>query len=189
MRVKDESKKRAIREVTLAVVRKSGIAGVKMARIANKLGVSPSTLYVYHKSKEDLLVALYLEIFNERLEISKKEKELDLPFKVQLKKKWLSSINFNLKHADELNFVEQMKRSPYFKSIYNEIKQDKKMLFDELFFEGQRQEILKKLDNKILMVVFISSVKSTVELIQKKEVSLKKDADLMFSLFWDAIKN
>ena len=189
MRVKDEMKRKAIRKGALEIVRVKGIVGIKMAELARKVDVSPSTLYVYHKSKEELLITLYLEIFNERLNLSKSTINEELPIKLKLKKKWLSSVKFNLTNSDEVTFIEQMKQSPYYNKIYNEIKQDKPILFDNLLKDGQRQEIIKNIDCKILMAVFISSVKHTAQLVKRKEISLNSDADLMFSLLWDAIRN
>ena len=52
MKLKDEAKRQAIIEKTVDIVFEKGFAGIKMADLARKVGVSPSTLYVYYKNKE-----------------------------------------------------------------------------------------------------------------------------------------
>ncbi|MBU0970455.1 MAG: TetR/AcrR family transcriptional regulator; helix-turn-helix transcriptional regulator [Proteobacteria bacterium] len=37
-------------------------AASSVSKIAKEAGVSPATIYVYHKNKEDLLVSTYIEI-------------------------------------------------------------------------------------------------------------------------------
>ena len=56
MKLKDTAKKEAIVAETIDIVFRKGFSGIKMAELARLVGVSPSTLYVYYKSKEDLIV-------------------------------------------------------------------------------------------------------------------------------------
>lgn len=190
MKLKDETKKASIRQATLNVVLKNGIAGVKMARIAKDVNLSVSTLYVYHKNKEELLTSIYLDIFRERLAISNTNESEGLSFVLRLNKKWLTSVNFSTKNYRELNFVEQMKRSPYYEKILRKIKAEKHLLFDSILEEGRNQKLIKNVDNQILMSIYIASVRETSKLIMNQRISNnKKDMDLMFSFFWDSIKS
>ncbi|MES1163645.1 MAG: helix-turn-helix domain-containing protein, partial [Rhizobacter sp.] len=56
---KDDEKLRSIATATFALVEQTGLSGLTMAAIAREAGLATGTLYVYFKSKEELLVALY----------------------------------------------------------------------------------------------------------------------------------
>ena len=62
MRVKDDIKQDALFEATVKLVNEIGFAASSVSKIAKEAGVSPATLYVYYKNKEDLLVSTYIEI-------------------------------------------------------------------------------------------------------------------------------
>ena len=62
MKPKDDKKLRAITRATFALVEQTGLSGLTMAAIAREAGLATGTLYVYFKSKEDLLTGLYERI-------------------------------------------------------------------------------------------------------------------------------
>ena len=62
MRVRDENKQRALMEAAITVVNEIGLASSSVSKIAKEAGVSPATIYIYHKNKEDLLVSTYVQI-------------------------------------------------------------------------------------------------------------------------------
>ena len=62
MRTKDDVKQEALVEATVKLVNQIGFAASSVAKIAKEAGVSPATLYIYYKNKEDLLVSTYVEI-------------------------------------------------------------------------------------------------------------------------------
>ena len=190
MKLKDQTKKESIRQATLNVVLSKGIAGVKMAAISKAVGLSVSTIHVYHKNKEELLISIYLQIFKERLAITIAKEGSKVPYKLRLKKKWLSSVKFNTEKFRELNFIEQMKQSPYYSMVLEKIRPDKHLFFESIIEEGKGQQIIKDAQNKILMGIYMSSVRQTSKLIMDGTISnKKKDMDLMFSFFWDSIKS
>lgn len=47
-----------IREAALEVVEQKGLAGARMAEIARRAGVTKGTLYLYFRSKQELLESL-----------------------------------------------------------------------------------------------------------------------------------
>jgi len=190
MKLKDESKRLLIIDKTLSLVLSEGIAGIKMAKLAKEVGISPSTLYVYYSSKQALIISLFTDLIKEQTIISKKQLASDLPYKIKLKTIWLQWLNFSISNFREMNFIEQVKQSPYFEKIPAQIKTDKQGVSTNLFKEGKEQQLLKNVDDKILIAIIGSMLKQTSELIVNKELTLKKkDTDMMFTFLWDAIKN
>lgn len=189
MKPKDEHKRVAIRNKTLEIVLEKGIAGVKMADLAKRVGISPSTLYVYYKNKEDLIIAIFSELLTAEVENSKKEINNDLPYQLKLKSIWLHWLNFGINNFNEMNFIDQVKQSPYIENVPEDVKTVGYKLGDQLFDEGKALGEIKAIDNQIIVMTFKSFLKQATEMILKKELEFnKKNADLIFSLLWDAIK-
>lgn len=190
MRVKDESKRLAIIESTLDIVFLKGFAGVKMATLAKEVGISVSTLYVYYKNKEDLIVSIAVELIERETKRSSQNITEDLPYKLKLKAMWIYWINFSINHSKEMNFLMQVKQSPYYDKVPLSVKETKNRMGTDLFEIGKKEGLIKNVTNEILESVMGAVLFKTVDLILNKQLQLnKKDTDLMFSFAWDAIKS
>ena len=62
MRVRDENKEAIIREKAIEMIVDQGFDGFSMQKLAKAAGVSPATLYIYYKNREDLLNKLYISV-------------------------------------------------------------------------------------------------------------------------------
>ena len=56
--IRDPRREKAIREKVLAMIVKEGFDGLSMRKLANAAGVSPATIYVYFKDRDDLIMQL-----------------------------------------------------------------------------------------------------------------------------------
>ncbi|NQX97548.1 MAG: TetR/AcrR family transcriptional regulator [Flavobacteriales bacterium] len=190
MKLKDGAKKEAIIEKTIDVVFQKGFSGVKMAELARLVGISPSTLYVYYKSKEDLIVSICIDLINLGSEKSGDEIREDLPYKLKLKALWLFWVSFSINNAKEMSFLMQVKQSPYYDKVPDVVKENKYKLGFELIDLGKKEGLIKNLDNEIIAAIMGAILTETVKLIMNKTIKFNnKDLDMMFSTFWDAIKN
>ena len=189
MKLKDQDKKEAIYAETLNIVFSKGIAGIKMADLAKRVGISPSTLYVYHKNKEELIVSLFTDLIKEQTNIFRSHLDADIPYKLKLKKLWLQWLQFSIDNHKEMNFLKQFKRSPYMDKVPEAVKADKHKLSEDLLNEGKTQLVIKNVPNKILEGIVEANMLQTTTMIMEKQISLaEKDTDMMFSFLWDAIK-
>jgi AcrR family transcriptional regulator len=190
VRVKDESKQLAIVENTLDVVFERGFAGIKMADLAKRVGLSVSTLYVYYKNKEDLIVSIATALIERETQRSEQEITEDLPYKLKFKMLWLYWINFSINHKKEMSFLEQLKKSPYYDKVPVSVKETKSKMAMELMDQGKKERLLKNVDNHILMAIIGAVMAETVKLMGDKKMELnQKNIDLMFAMVWDAIKS
>lgn len=190
MRIKDDIKRSSIIHQTLDIVYKDGLSGIKMADLAKRVGVSPSTLYVYFKNKQDLIVTITSELIEQEAINSAKEITDDLPYKLKLKTLWLFWLNFGVNHSKEMSFLNQVKQSPYYGLVPELVKESKMKLGLELIELGKKEGLLKNINNEIIVSVFEAMLKETVSLVMNKEFILdQRNIDLMFSLVWDAIKS
>tara|TARA_R110002096_G_scaffold226212_3_gene415546 strand:+ start:118 stop:690 length:573 start_codon:yes stop_codon:yes gene_type:complete len=190
VRVKDETKQLAIVENTLDIVFERGFAGIKMADLANRVGLSVSTLYVYYRNKEDLIVSIAIGLIERETQRSEQEITEDLPYKLKLKMLWLFWINFSINNKKEMSFLEQLKKSPYYEKVPISVKETKSKMAMNLIELGKREGLLKNIDNNILMGIIGALMGETVKLIMEGKMELnQKNIDFMFSMVWDAIKS
>ena len=113
MRNKDELKQQAIIDATINLVNEIGFVACSVSKIAKKADVSPATLYVYYKNKEDLLVSTYIEI--KQLFGRKLLNNFDdtLPIRDILKNLWFNIFMFTQKSPGYFQFTEQFSNSPF----------------------------------------------------------------------------
>jgi TetR/AcrR family transcriptional regulator, multidrug resistance operon repressor len=114
MRTRDEAKEEIIRLKALEMAVNEGFDGFSMQKLAKAAGVSPATLYIYFKDKDDLLIELYLEQQNKMQEATLKGFDPEMHFDEGLRLQWMNRARFCLENPLSTHFLEQMKFSPYF---------------------------------------------------------------------------
>jgi AcrR family transcriptional regulator len=112
VRLKDDKKELIIRREAIKMIVENGFDGFSMQKLAKKAAISPSTIYVYFKNREDLVNQLYIEVHN------KFEREALIGFDAQLKFKeglwlqWKNRLENILQNPLEYRFHEQFRNSP-----------------------------------------------------------------------------
>lgn len=112
MRTRDEYKERSIREKALQMIVKQGIEGFSMQKLAKAAKVSPGTLYIYFKDKEDLILELCREAGDKMLDITLKGFDPSMNFAEGLKVQWINRAKYCLKYPEQMHFLEQIRHSP-----------------------------------------------------------------------------
>ena len=62
MRTRDENKEQSVRQKALELLVNQGFEGFSMQKLAKAAKVSPATLYIYYKDKEDLITSIGIEV-------------------------------------------------------------------------------------------------------------------------------
>ena len=189
MRVKDLEKREAIKKETFAMVAEQGLAGLKMAQLARRVGVSPSTVYVYFKDKEDLVLTLFKEVtqslVNHLMDAFREED----PFEDNLRRAWYNYINYLCDHFPAIVFHEQVKISPYFADLASQLKSAE--------MEGPRQIIrlgkalgrVKDVDEELLLASLDGmSIRMARMFVQGDLERNEKNIEYCFRLIYDSLK-
>ncbi len=116
MRQKDETKEIAIREAALEMIVKEGFKGTSMQKLAKKANVSPATIYLYFKNREDLLNSVYLDVRQQTNEAALVGFDSSMPFREGLKVLWLNRYRYFTEHPLHFFFLEQFLNSPLVES-------------------------------------------------------------------------
>lgn len=112
MRTRDPKKEKSIREKALAMIVKDGFDGLSMQKLAKAAGVSPATIYIYWKDRDDLILQLYSEVFRAMSEQTLENFDSSMNFRDGLKVQWNNRARYCLDHPLEAHFMEQVKFSP-----------------------------------------------------------------------------
>jgi AcrR family transcriptional regulator len=189
MRTKDDEKKAALFEATVKLVNEIGFASSSVSKIAKEAGISPATIYIYHKNKEDLLVSTYIDI---KLDLSKallKNFDDTLPIRDILRNVWFNMFEYVSNNLEYYKFVEQFSNSP-FSSLVN--RQEVEQYFVPLvkvLQKGIEQKIIKNVNFDILTAFMYHpiTVLANPGLCQEFEPN-EENIETAFTLAWDAIK-
>jgi TetR/AcrR family transcriptional repressor of multidrug resistance operon len=114
MRVRDELKELSIREKGLEMAVKAGFDGLSMQKLAKAAGVSPATIYIYFKDRDDLIVQLWLGEMERMMDATLKGFDPDMHFDDGLKIQWMNRAKFYIDNPMSAHFMEQIKYSPYY---------------------------------------------------------------------------
>lgn len=189
MKPKDDEKLRAIGEATFALVEQTGLSGLTMAAIAREAGVATGTLYVYFKSKEELMVALYEQAKTTTTASLMQGDDPKAPFRSRFQRMWMNWLDYRLAHYAQVVFLEQYYNSPWFSEESRNLSARLIKDWVDLVESAKAQQILKDVPTVLLINSFAGSVRETANLLRSGALSrTDKNLAMAFGLCWDGIK-
>ncbi|ATL47400.1 TetR family transcriptional regulator [Chitinophaga caeni] len=140
MRVRDENKICKVRQYTVSLIVEEGLDGFSMNKLAKAAGISPATLYIYYKDKDDLITKVSTEIAQEMVRESLKDFDPDMHFAAGLQLQWQNRSRYFVKYPLEVEFIEKIRYSNVYQKIQPIIKQP----FKEILGKFVKNAIEKK---------------------------------------------
>ena len=189
MRTKDDQKKEALFKATVKLVNEIGFAASSVSKIAKEANVSPSTIYVFFKNKEDLLVSTYLEIKHNLAESLLDDFDDSLPVRDMIKSAWFSVFNFVSSNLEAYDYMEQFANSPYSELVDKEALEKEYMPLINVIAKGMEQKIIKNVDMNIISAFLFNPVSRLAN--PRLCYGLEMDAETLeqaFDMAWDAIR-
>lgn len=111
MRIRDENKEAAIREKAIEMIVREGFDGLSMQKLAKAAGVSPATIYIYYKNREDMVHQLFKAAQKEFANMALKKFDPEASLEEGLWRQWKNRSEFILKHPAYYQFFEQFRNS------------------------------------------------------------------------------
>ncbi len=139
MRVKDENKEKALREKAMEMIVNEGFHGLSMQKLARAANVSPATIYIYFKHREDLLNQLFNEVQQTFSEVALEGFNPELSLEEGLWLQWKNRLKFVTKFPIHYKFHDQFKSSPLID--HGDIKMHE-------FKENMKQFLIHAISNK-----------------------------------------
>jgi AcrR family transcriptional regulator len=128
MRTRDINKENSIRDKAIEMIVKEGLDGFSMQKLARAAGVSPATLYIYYKDRDDLITQLANEVSNRLMEFSLRGLHPKMSFADGMEIQWKNRMEFFLKFPLDIEFIEQIRYTP----TYNTVKETIRKNFGEV---------------------------------------------------------
>jgi AcrR family transcriptional regulator len=113
VRVRDPDKEQAIRDKALDMIVERGFDGLSMQKLARAAGVSPATIYIYFKNRDDLLVSLWREEMQKMADSTLAGFDPAMTFAEGLRVQWSNRARYFMQHPKRMHFAEQMRFSPF----------------------------------------------------------------------------
>ncbi|PCH76256.1 MAG: TetR family transcriptional regulator [Flavobacteriaceae bacterium] len=189
MRTKSSQKREALLEATLNLVNNNGFHAAPMSKIAKLAGVSPATIYLYFKSKQDLINQLYINskiAFTEEAFVNYHE---SMPVKKGFELIWFNIANYKIKQTCASSFLAQCETTPMIDSKIREeaLEYFKPLL--QLWERGQQEEIIKPIASHILYANAIYPLTFLLSSHKRGDFILDQEQlKIAFKAAWDSIK-
>ena len=117
MRTKDDKKAALIRAEAMKMIVAEGFDGFSMKKLAKAADLSPATLYIYFKDRDDLIYQVTVEQNELMLAATFKGFDPESPFSEGLRLQWMNRAKYCLKYPERLKFLEQSRHSPVYEKV------------------------------------------------------------------------
>ncbi|MCB5250376.1 MAG: TetR/AcrR family transcriptional regulator [Candidatus Cloacimonetes bacterium] len=166
-------KKKAIFESAIENFAKNGFHNTSMSDIAKSAGVADGTLYLYYKNKDDLMIKVFNEMVDEKLELIQEAiKDEKNPLE-KLYKVFEYHIELFTNNPDYVRFfVQEVRQSPEFYDRFPDFHPINKYLslLEDLIKECVDKGYMKQIDPVLAAKILYGSIDFILS-----EWSLRKD--------------
>lgn len=143
MRARDENKIEALLVEARKMVVEEGFDGLSMQKLAKAAGVSPATIYIYFKDRDDLLIQLYKRESDVFFEYIFRDFDPEMDFATGMTVQWKSRARYVIDNIDNTHFMEHFK--------YSRLHPKAMALRDPKYSEGLKRFVRKAIENKELV--------------------------------------
>jgi AcrR family transcriptional regulator len=180
-------KRKDLLAAALRLFAENGFHGTPTSKIAKEAGVANGTLFHYYKTKEDLIVSLYIDIktrMSEHVEAkATKEKSIRNNFRNQ----YIQVMLWSLEHRDEFYFIQQFHTSPFAVLVpADEIKRLSGKGCEQIE-SAIKEKSIKKRDINFIMTLFTSHTFGLNQYLSKTKLSDKEQKEVIedsFEMLW-----
>jgi AcrR family transcriptional regulator len=183
-------KKEKIIETALRLFVNNGFHGTATSKIAQEAGVANGTLFNYFKTKDELVVALYVSVKDDMALFTEKNTTKSDNLKEVMKSKFLSSLFWALDNQLKFRFIQQFHTSPYISNIEQDVMQSQVLPHLNLIQMGIKKGLLKKLPVDFIYALIGSQTFGAYQYLTSKsftKVQQHKTIEQTFELLWDMI--
>lgn len=117
MRTRNEHKEQLVEEKALELLVTHGFDGFSMQKLAKAANVSPATLYIYYKDKEDLITQLGMIHGTKMVDVTLEGFDPHMSFEDGLRLQWRNRARYWLENPMEAKFFDLLSHTPYHKVI------------------------------------------------------------------------
>jgi TetR/AcrR family transcriptional repressor of multidrug resistance operon len=183
------SKRTAILNSTLQLVKEHGFHGAPMSQIAKQASVAAGTIYHYFDSKETLIVELYIYTKDKLAEAIIAGDLESKTYKERFFQYMINQYNFYINNESALIFLEQYINSPFAKNFPDK---DSNLFTEKVipFFQyGIDNGYFKNIDSRLLGPTIRGTLVAAANFrLSEHTVYSDEDINEVVTIIWDGIK-
>lgn len=168
----------------------NGFHGTPTSKIAKEAGVANGTLFHYYKTKEDLIVSLYIDIKSRMSEYVEANAEKDKSIKKNFRNQYIQIMLWSLSHRDEFYFIQQFHTSPFAALVPPEEIERMTGKSCEQIEKAIKEKSIKKRDPNFILTLFSSHTFGLNQYLTKTELTEKEQKEVIkdsFNMLWAMI--
>jgi TetR/AcrR family transcriptional repressor of multidrug resistance operon len=149
MRLRDETKEALVKKNAIELIVKDGLDGFSMHKLAKAVKISPATLYIYYKDKEDLILKLGIEESEKMKAMTLKGFNPKMSFAEGMEIQWKNRRDYVINHSDSFYFTEQIRHSSLKEKIFNASKEEFSLKIGEFIKNAIANKELKPIPKEV----------------------------------------
>jgi len=188
MRTKDEKKRLAIRDATIAEVVAGGLAGASIARIANRAKLSQGTIYLYYTSKEVLIRQVYVETKLEMRDALMASFNDNASSEDNIRTLWHALLNYALDQPKRFAFTEYITAANLFQELEAPALAEVEREFKSIITNAISNGTLKPAPYEALQAILVAPVSHLARKAALADEPISKTTrNTTFDLIWHGI--
>lgn len=153
MRTRDENKEILVKSKAIEMLVTEGFDGFSMQKLAKAAKVSPATLYIYYKDKEDLILQLGIEEGKRMADATMSHFNPEMGFAEGMRVQWENRAKYQLENPMAAQFFEQLKHSPYRDKVHEAIKDNFKEIMGLFIKTAVKNGVIKSMPIEVFWSV------------------------------------
>jgi AcrR family transcriptional regulator len=184
------SKRELIIETALNLFVENGFHGTATSKIAQQSNVANGTLFNLFKTKDELVIAIYITLKDELAEYITKNSENNTQTKDIIKAQISASLFWGLDNNIKFRYIQQFQNSPYIKLLNQNIINEQINKHLQLIQKGIDEKLIKPLPIDFIFSLISSQTFGLYQYMISKELSKKEQNEtiqMTFEMLWDMI--
>jgi TetR/AcrR family transcriptional repressor of multidrug resistance operon len=163
MRTRDEKKIEALYLKAIEISVEKGFEGLSMQKLAKAANVSPATIYIYFKDREDLILKISIKAAEKMIAATLKDFNHDMSFKEGLKIQWKNRSTFWLKNPLEAKFIEMVRHSHIGDTVFQMVKKEFSSVLGEFVHKAIKRKELVDLPLEVYWSIAFSPLYTLIK--------------------------
>lgn len=181
-------KREIILDSALKLFVEFGFHGTPTIKIAQNAGVSNGTLFHYFKTKDELIVELYITVKNDLNGFLESQFQENESIQSKFKKIFISGIQWALNNSGKFSYIQLVLFTPNISVIPEPILKEQSKMHKKLIEDALKKGIIKKLPNELIESLMNSHFMGVYNYVRSLQENKRKNSiDDSFELFWKII--
>ena len=165
-----------------------GFNGAPTSKIAQNAGVSNGTLFHYFKTKDELIVELYIRLKSELNSFIASKLKNDDDIKTRFRKMLTVSIEWALENTEKFYYIQQICFTPHISLVPESVLKEQMRMYTKLIGDAEAAKMLKKIPADLVAVLGASHFTGMHNYVKTLPACRRKAViDKGFELFWETI--